>query len=184
MSIPRLIRLTYEDYAALPDDGKRYEILDGVLYVSPSPRRKHQELAGDLFIELSSWVKRHNLGKVYIAPFDVLLSEHDIVVPDILFIHRDRRSIVDDANVKGAPDLVIEVLSPSNRRVDRVLKLQRYALFDVGYYWMLDPEAQTLEEYAREGEAYVRRTQIDGGGLFRPAIFPDLVLDLGALWPR
>src|SRR5579883_540461 len=128
MSLRQPIKLTYEDLLETPDDGKRYEIIDGVLYVSPSPSRVHQRLLLKLITLLAGWVEEHDLGEVFLSPFDVLLGIHDIVIPDIVYVSKERLGIVDEANVKGPPDLVVEIISPTSRRRDTVLKMQRYAL--------------------------------------------------------
>src|SRR4051812_2307012 len=108
------IRLTYEDFCALPEDGRRYEILDGDLYVSPAPIPLHQRLIFKLAIALHKHVDQNLLGEIFISPLDVLLSEHDIVEPDLIFIAKNSKAIVTDKNIQGPPDLLVEVLSPSN----------------------------------------------------------------------
>jgi Uma2 family endonuclease len=135
-------KLTYGDYAQIPDDGRRHEIIDGEHHVSPSPNADHQDLSGNLHALLHAFVRKHKLGKLYSAPFDVLLSPHDIVQPDILFISTAHRAILTKANVKGAPDLVIEILSRSTRHLDETLKRQRYEQLGVQEYWILRPTPQ------------------------------------------
>ena len=106
------VKRTYEDYCATADD-KRYELLNGDLMMVPAPNRKHQWVLGRLHIELDRFTQEHGLGEVYVAPFDVVLSDTDVVQPDLLFISRAREHTINDENVRGAPDLVIEILSPS-----------------------------------------------------------------------
>src|SRR3990170_3474782 len=103
------IVLTYEDYCALPDDGRRYEIIEGELYVTPSPSRAHQRFAGNLLVTLHTWVRAQAAGEVFIAPFDVILEETSVVVPDLLFVALVRSGIVTDRGVRGAPDLIVEI---------------------------------------------------------------------------
>ncbi|MEW6227092.1 MAG: Uma2 family endonuclease, partial [Bacillota bacterium] len=105
-------RLTYDDYCRIPPGHQRYELIGGAIRVVPSPSVSHQELSGRLFMDLAGWVKDHGLGKVYDAPLDVVLSEYDVVQPDLLYVSRDRLSIIKEANIWGAPDLVVEILSP------------------------------------------------------------------------
>src|SRR5579885_1440196 len=103
-------KLTYEDYILFPEDGQRHEILDGEHYVTPAPTLHHQDAIGNLFLKLAPFVREHRLGKVYLSPADVLLSEHDVVQPDLFFVSNERRAILTEANAQGAPDLVIEIL--------------------------------------------------------------------------
>src|SRR2546428_1997460 len=108
--------LTYEDYCALPDDGLRYEIVDGMLFAEPAPRRAHQKAVGNLFAILHAWVRAHDLGEVYVAPFDVILDPRTTVEPDLVFVVKDRLAIVAERGVEAAPDLLVEVLSPGTAR--------------------------------------------------------------------
>src|SRR4051812_27870361 len=110
--------LTYDDYLRLPDDGQRYEIIEGELYVSPAPSIKHQWTATQLTIVVGSHVGANDLGHVYAAPCDVFFSRASIVQPDLLYISRDRLGILTEPNVQGAPDLVVEVISPSSTKTD------------------------------------------------------------------
>ncbi|MCY4637585.1 MAG: Uma2 family endonuclease [Acidobacteria bacterium] len=119
------VRRTYKDYCATPDD-ERYELLNGNLMMVPAPNRKHQEVLGTLYLELGNFAKEHELGRVYVAPFDVVLSDTDIVQPDLLFISRAREHTLTEENVRGAPDLVIEILSPSTAERDLGYKHELY----------------------------------------------------------
>jgi Uma2 family endonuclease len=110
-------KLTYDDYVLIPDDGKRHEIIDGEEYVSPSPREKHQRLVGQLHYLIARYLGRKPVGRVYVAPFDVILSAHDIVQPDVLFVAK-QTDIITELNVKGAPDLAVEILSEGYRQRD------------------------------------------------------------------
>jgi Uma2 family endonuclease len=142
-------RLTYEDYLLLPDDGKRHEIIDGEHYVTPSPAKKHQVIAGNLHALIWSYTRRVRTGTVLVAPFDVILSDEDILQPDVLFIAAERSAIATERGVRGAPDLVIEVLSDGTRKIDQTLKLKRYDHFGVQEYWMVDPRTETVAIYRR-----------------------------------
>jgi Uma2 family endonuclease len=119
--------LTYADYAALPNDGKRYEILDGDLFVTAAPSRNHQRVVLTLASSLDAHVRANNLGEVDIAPFDVILSDPNVVQPDIIFVATDRMASFSSRGFEGAPTLAVEVLSASTVRVDRNAKLQIYA---------------------------------------------------------
>ena len=104
--MPVDIRLTYDDYCLLPDDGKRYEIIDGELFVTPSPRRSHQKVVTRLTSYLNEFAERSGCGEVYVAPFDVVFSMFDVVEPDILYVSKEHASVLTEKNVQGAPDLV------------------------------------------------------------------------------
>ncbi|MGH9396623.1 MAG: Uma2 family endonuclease [Terriglobia bacterium] len=144
------LRLTYEDLCALPDNGKRYEIINGELFVTPSPRTAHQKAVGNLYYYLSDFVKKSRVGEVFIAPFDVILSDFDVVEPDLLYIAQTRSHVVTEKNVQGAPDLVIEVISPTTEGRDRSTKLKLYAQFGVKEYWIINPENLSAEVYCFE----------------------------------
>ncbi|MFB9276524.1 Uma2 family endonuclease [Cohnella cellulosilytica] len=145
--------VTYDDYAAMPDDGNRYEIIDGVLeMMSPGPTKIHQGVSRELlFILLQSCRSEY---EIYYAPFDVILSRTTVLQPDIIMIHRSRLEIVKKHGVEGAPDLVVEILSPGTRKRDKVVKAAAYAKHQVPEYWLVDPEARTLEQYRLDGERY------------------------------
>src|ERR1700736_5482994 len=132
-------RWTYKDYAAIPDDGKRYEIVDGVLYLTPSSNESHQTTVGRLFRYLSAYIEDAGLGRVYIAPFDVELAPYVVVQPDVLVILNANREKITTSRVIGAPDLVVEVSSPGTVGYDRDEKRGAYARAGVPEYWIADP---------------------------------------------
>src|SRR4051794_14629222 len=133
-------KLTYEDYLLIPEDGKRHEIIDGEHYVSAAPFVRHQKLVVRLTIRMGSFVETHRLGSFLVAPTDVVLSPNDVVEPDLLFISKERSSIVEEKNIGGARVLVIETPGVPPRRIDRGAKKRAYELWGVLEYWMLDPE--------------------------------------------
>src|SRR5262245_56355289 len=116
--------LTYEDYAALPEDGRRYELLDGELTVTPSPSSGHQRIVVYLTRILADHIERRRLGELLIAPFDCILSKRTVVEPDLLYVRREDRERISRRGVEGPPTLAIEVTSPSTKRVDRERKLE------------------------------------------------------------
>jgi Uma2 family endonuclease len=139
------VRLTYEDLRRLPDDGMRHELIDGEHYVTPAPRPKHQRVSGRLYLRIASHLEEHPVGRLYYAPLDVVFTEIDCVEPDLLYLSREResRQMTEDF-LEGAPDLVIEVLSPSTKRVDQGVKLRLYERFGVPEYWIVDTEAERI----------------------------------------
>ena len=139
-------KLTYEDYLLFPDDdGLRHEILDGEHHVSPSPNVRHQTVLQNLHRELDAFVRPRRLGKLFCVAIDVLLGKHDVAVPDLLFVRTERVGMFTAANCQGAPDLLVEVLSPSGRKRDEVIKRDRYEQTGVAEYWVVDPEAETVK---------------------------------------
>jgi Uma2 family endonuclease len=178
------IRLTYEDYALIPDDGRRHEIIDGEEVASPSPRTKHQRIVGRLFALLDRHARRHGLGEVFVAPFDGVLSDHDIVQPDVLFVSDARLPIVDEENCKGAPDLVCEVLSESTRRTDLLRKRRLYERSGVAEYWALDPAVDAVQVFRPEGGRYVRAAELtaEAGGALATPLLPGLSIPLADLF--
>ena len=144
MTIPEpIIKFTYEDYLNTPED-KRYELLDGELVMAPAPGELHQSVSAQLGWRLVQFVSENSLGKVYQAPFDVVLSNMNVVQPDLLFVSSERGHIITPANIQGAPDLVVEILSPSTAERDRAFKNTLYAKYGVNEYWMVDTTAKDI----------------------------------------
>lgn len=178
------IVLTYEDYCSLPDDGLRYEILDGELEMSPSPLIDHQRISINLAVLLREHVQAEGLGEVLTAPVDVMLADTTIVVPDLVFVSRDRAGLVTRRAVEGPPELLVEILSPGSARRDRHTKAALYARLGVPFYWILDPDARTLDEYRRsEAGTYALVATHTGPAVARTACFPALALELARVWP-
>ncbi|MBI4331177.1 MAG: Uma2 family endonuclease [Chloroflexi bacterium] len=140
------IKFTYEDYKNLPEsETERYELLEGELVVVPSPNERHQSISGNLIRILSTFVRDNKLGRVYPAPFDVVFGETNVLQPDTMYISRDRLSVITRENVHGAPDLVVEILSPATATRDRAIKRAIYARHGVREMWLVDPEQETVE---------------------------------------
>src|SRR5215212_8707627 len=173
-------KLTYEDYLLLPEDGRRYEIIDGELFVTPAPSRKHQTVAYNLVLRIGNHLADHNTGRLFFAPFDVVLSEHDVVEPDLLFISRERNAILTQKNVQGPPDLAVEILSESTRKRDKVLKRKRYEQFGIAEYWIIDPELESVEIHRRVGNAFELVAELTSGtgGMLTSPLFPGLAIDV------
>jgi Uma2 family endonuclease len=171
-------KLTYSDYARIPDDGKRYEVLEGGLLVTPAPNIPHQRASKRLLRQLEDYFEPRGLGEVFDAPVDVILSDHDIVQPDLVVAPPER---ISKRAIEGPPMLVVEILSPSTERTDRISKGRRYAALGVPHYWLADPDRRTLECWRKEGEAYALVVRGAEGALAHPD-WPGLVLDLDALF--
>ncbi len=140
---------TYEDYARLPDDGRRYEIIEGVLYVAAAPNLNHQYTVTRLVVHLDRFVADHQLGLVLVAPFEVRLPDIALVVqPDVLFIASEHIPRPGASRFTGAPELVVEVLSRSTARTDKMVKFYAYERAGVREYWLVDPYTHVVEVYS------------------------------------
>ena len=181
MIAPRTV-LTYQDYAALPDDGRRYEIHEGDLSVTPAPGSKHQIVSTRLVAALHVHVEARSLGVVVAAPFDVILSDRTIVQPDIVFIATDRVGRISERGVEGAPTLVVEILSASTRETDRDAKLRLYASHGVPWYWIVDPDARVVEGYRLQAGGYVLSKRVAGDAPLGAEPFLDFALAPASLW--
>jgi Uma2 family endonuclease len=161
---PAVRRWTYDEFARLPNDGNRYEIIGGELYVTPAPTPLHQEITGRLSDLLRPFVRRHRLGRALSGPIDILFAEGDYLEPDFIFVRQDRVGLFTKRGFEGAPDLVIEILSTGTMARDRGVKRQRYVQFGVAEYWVLDPRAKRVEIY-RDTDDPGRQTEIVTGEL-------------------
>jgi Uma2 family endonuclease len=174
-------KLGYVDYARLPTgDGKRYEVLDGELYVTPAPSPLHQRLSKRLQRRLEDYFEARGLGEVFNAPIDVVLAPHDIVEPDLVIVAEPGQ--ISQRAIEGVPLLVAEVLSPSTRAQDRGIKMRRYGDLGVAHYWTVEPDAETIECWRQEGGAYRLASQASVPDVLRHPDWPDLSIDLAALW--
>lgn len=176
MSPATSTKLTYEDYVLIPDDGRRHEIIDGEHYVNPSPNTKHQRVLLKLATALHNHVAPRQLGEVFVAPYDVVMSTFDVVQPDIMFINSEHAALITARNLQGTPDLVIEILSPSNRQYDEVLKLKRYDRFGVAEYWIVDPDNDAITVYRRGASGLEVVVRAATGGSITTDLLPDFTL--------
>ena len=172
------VRFLASDIWDTPEDGKKYEVIDGDLYVSPPPLFVHQFHLNRLNKHVINWVDDHDLGIVVTAPTGVVLDDENGLEPDLVFIARERRHIITRRGVEGAPDLVVEVLSPSTEGRDRGLKLRRYAAAGVPHYWILNTEGPYIEERVLGEDGYRLVGTFGPGEVFRPTIFPGLEIPL------
>jgi len=146
---------TYQDYLRLPNDGMQYEIIKGVLYMVPAPTTEHQRASRNLEFQMWEFARRHHLGEVFDAPTDVYLPGQETPVqPDILFVAAGRAGIIQERGIEGAPDLVVEILSPRTWWQDRKIKLPLYEETGVPECWIVDPDQGAIEVYGLERGAY------------------------------
>ncbi len=148
------VKLNYDDLRLFPDDGKRHELIDGEHIMSPAPKTKHQNVVSNLLALLHTFVRAHKIGRVFAAPFDIVFSDYDVTEPDILFISREREKIITEDNVRGAPDLIVEILSPSTADIDRKVKYALYEKYGVREYWIIAPDAEIVQIFALRTGAF------------------------------
>jgi len=162
-SVPAAYSLTYENWLAFPDDGQRYELIDGELYVSPVPSIRHQRVSRELEFALLSYLRRTGRGEVLDAPVGVRLARDSVLQPDIVVVLREHASQVGEQVIDGPPDIVIEVLSRGTARRDLGVKREKYRATGVPEYWIVDPVHAAIEVLVLENGDYVRH------GLFGPS---------------
>ncbi|MFC0211684.1 Uma2 family endonuclease [Paenibacillus chartarius] len=144
---------TYEAYAAMPEDGNRYEIVDGILeLMSPGPALPHQSVSAELEYLLNSSCRSEYM--IFHAPLDLILSPTDMRQPDVMIVHRSRQHILTNRGIEGPPDVIAEILSPGSKRRDRLSKAATYAKYGVEEYWIVDPDGESLEQYMLRGSVY------------------------------
>lgn len=155
MTVPSSnVKLTYEDYCLFPEDRNRHEVIAGAHIMTPAPGTRHQIIVGNLFAAFHAFLRESPVGRVLSAPFDVVLSDTDIVQPDLVYVARERFQILTETNALGAPDLLVEVLSPGTRRMDEGLKRKLYERHGVHEYWIVDPEPESITIHGRQGEGF------------------------------
>ncbi len=180
----RIRKLTYDDYAQIPADGQRHEIIDGEHYVSAAPFISHQRVVAKVFRALDGFVFRQALGEVFLSPSDVVLSWNDVVQPDLFFISKARAEVVTDKNVQGAPDLVIEIISESTRRLDETVKLNLYDRFGVSEYWIFDPFRKTARVHRQtlQGLRLIEELTLGDGDVLTTSLLPGLEIPLSEIF--
>ncbi|MBI5756214.1 MAG: Uma2 family endonuclease [Nitrospirae bacterium] len=170
-------KYTIEDYMKTPDD-ERYELIEGELLMTPSPNTWHQRILGRLHLKITQYLIEKNMGEVFLSPYDVVLDNDNVFEPDIIFVSKERYGIITAANIKGAPDLVIEILSPSTAYRDLVKKKRLYAQFGVQEYWIVDPEEETVEVYTLQQHQFELNASYQEDGIVTSPRLPDLQISL------
>jgi Uma2 family endonuclease len=175
------VKLTYDDFVLFPEDGKRHELIDGEHYVTPSPIIKHQRVSFNLTMLIGGWLETHPVGRLLYAPCDVVLSEFDVVEPDLLYMSTARAlDVLTPQHVRGAPELVIEISSPGTRGRDETIKRTLYERAGVLEYWIVDPEIDVTRIYRRTGERFGRPIELsrEAGDVLETALLPGLEIPL------
>jgi len=175
------VKLTYDDFLLFPDDGKRHELIDGEHYVTPSPNLTHQRILGNLHYLIRAWLEEHPIGLVFFAPLDVVLSEYDVVEPDLLYLSHERATQVrTPENVRGAPELVVEIASKSTRKRDETIKRRLFERKGITEYWVVDPPLEAVRVYLRTESGFSRPVEHsrERGDVLTTALLPGLELPL------
>lgn len=172
-------KLGYADYVRIPDDGRRHEIIDGDHYVNPAPGTNHQLVSVRLATILQTQIAARGLGVVFASPIDVQLSEHDIVQPDLVIVLNANSTIITPSKIKGAPNLIIEIISPSSSDNDRVEKKDLYERSGVPEYWIVDPFEHTLDQLVLRDGKYQLQPAAE---IVRPTIVNDVMVQLRDVW--
>ena len=172
------VKLTYDDFLLFPDDGKRHELIDGEHYVTPTPVCRHQAIVGNIYYGIRRYLEAHPIGKFFGAPLDVILSQFDVVEPDLIFVSNERAGEILKDWVRGAPDIVIEVASPSTRRRDETIKRRLYEGFGVVEYWIADPDLDAMRIHRRQGGGFERPIELssEAGDVLTTPLLPGLQL--------
>ncbi len=177
---------TYDDYLKLPEEpGFRFEILEGILVKEPSPTTQHQRVLRELGRQLMTFFDDYDPeGEIFFAPLDVTLTPVNVLQPDILFVSGERRDIMLEERIDGPCDLVVEIMSPANRRKDRLQKMEIYRKAGIPHYWLADPEENTLEAFELREGSYALVAAGGPGDKFAHPGFPGLELDLDRIFYR
>ncbi len=175
--------MTYEDLLLLPEDGLRHEIIDGEHYVNASPITKHQRVSYNLIVEIGIYLREHPVGKLFHAPFDVVFTRYDVVEPDLIFISSEHLEILTTKNIQGSPDLLVEILSDSNRKYDEVTKRTLYERTGVPEYWIIDPVADDVRIFRRNASGrYERAVELSGDDTLTSSFLPGLEIRLNRIF--
>ncbi len=175
------IKFTVKDYMTTPED-KRYQLLDGELILAPAPTTRHQRILLRLYDEVNRFVQSNQLGEVLLSPCDVVLSDHDVLEPDLLFVSNSRSNIVTRANLQGAPDLVVEILSPGTAGYDRGYKQTLCGRHGVREYWLVDPDAATVEVLVESAQGLELAATYTREDILTSPLLAGLVIELAAVF--
>lgn len=169
-----LTPFTADDYRRLPEGGPRFQLIEGEFYMAPAPNRYHQDVSRNIEFLLLKYLEKHPIGRVYHAPFDVYLSENDVLQPDIVYVSNANSGILTEEGARGAPDLVIEILSPSNAYLDRGVKRGVYARAGVKELWLVDPATQNVDVFELARDANKPVVIFNAAGNYSSALLPGL----------
>lgn len=176
------VKYSYHDLQTIPEDRNRYELFEGALSVTPAPSRDHQNASRNLTLLLGNYLKKFPIGKLYYAPFDIYFDDETVVEPDIVVVLNARLVLIDEKKMNGAPDLVIEILSPSTEERDRGFKFKRYAREKVSEYWIVDLVNQRIEVHGLTERGFMLFGEFSTGQTLHSKLFPELQFSIGEVW--
>jgi Uma2 family endonuclease len=179
------VKLTYDDFVQFPDDGMRHELIDGEHYVTPAPRPRHQVILGNLYLLIASWLETHPIGRVFLSPLDVVMSNTDVVEPDLLYLSNERAAAtLNELNVRGVPELLVEIASPGTRKRDDGIKRRLYERAGVTEYWIVDPDVDCVRVYRRDDDAFGRAIELsrEHGDTLTTPLLPGLEMPLARIF--
>lgn len=175
---------TYEDYLLFPEDGRRHELISGAHVATPALTLTHQKVLVRLIDLVAGYIDVHHLGVAVLGPFEVVLSDSDVVQPDLLFVASAHLDRLGERGLRGAPDLAVEITSEASRRTDEVVKRKLYEAHGVEEYWVVDPEIETVKVYRRSGDAFAHaaETSREAGDSLTTPLLPGLTLPLARIF--
>ncbi len=181
LPLPEKERYTYDDYQQLPE-GAPYELIQGQLVMTPAPSIQHQRIVAALYRALDTFVRDGANGEVLFAPTDVRLDDDTVVQPDVLFVAAEHADRVGTQEIGGAPDIVMEVVSPTNSHHDLLLKKELYERHGVPEYWIVDPESRTVEVFRNTDDGFAQHARVVEAGAATSALLEDFTVDLDGLF--
>jgi len=179
------VKLTYDDFLLFPDDGNRHELIDGEHYVTPSPNPRHQRILGKLHLAIGKYLEEHSVGEVFFAPLDVVISNFDVVEPDLLYMSRERAAqVLVPEHVRGVPELVVEVGSKSTRKRDETIKRELYQRAGITEYWVVDPRREVIRVYRNTADGFGLPHELrrESGDTLTTTLLPGLEISLEAVF--
>lgn len=168
---------TYHDYYSLPEYGPRYQLIEGELYIAPTPDRFHQTVSRNIVWALLAYLENNKIGIIYHAPFDVQLTDLNVYQPDIVFIKNEHRSLLTKQGMRGAPDFVVEILSASTSELDLGVKREIYSRTGVEELWIVDPDAKRIHVYRLQENRETPVQTYAESGKFESSLFPGLIFE-------
>ncbi|MDZ7262340.1 MAG: Uma2 family endonuclease [candidate division KSB1 bacterium] len=175
-------RYTYQDYCALPDDRMRYEIINGELFMTPAPTTTHQRISRNLEAILWDFIEENNLGEIFYAPYDVVFSNEDVMQPDLVFVSKENSGIITEDNIQGAPDLIVEITSPTTERMDRLEKKVTYERFGVKEYWIVDSKKNLIEVWTLLGVKFKKYGVFSQHDILTSPLLKGLAIELNRVF--